>query len=97
MYKRQPLADDVHRLAVRQGGFVDALADQRVVDVGDRHQPRGERDGLAVEALRIARSVPTPMMRIDDLRGAAQEFVVRIDTPFGGAQRVAAKRRVRSV
>ena len=55
----------------RQGGLVGPGLDQRVVDVHHRHQPAGQRNGRAAQAARIARSVPTLVVRVDDFLGRA--------------------------
>ena len=46
---------------------------QGVVHVGDGHDPGGERDGLALQAVRVAPAVPPLMMVTRDLHGHLQE------------------------
>ena len=73
-----PTLDQHHldRLFVGNRLLVNPAGDQRIVDVGNRHQARRERDGVAGEALGIAAAVPTLMVAIGDLGGVLQEGCV---------------------
>src|SRR5205823_3694931 len=50
---------------------------ERVVDVGDRHDPHGTRDLVAAELVRVARPVELFMMRAD----ARESVVDRLEMP----------------
>lgn len=68
----------VARLLDRKGVLVDALGNQRVEDVGRRHQARRDRNRVAPQAVRIARTIPSLVMRTGDLLRHAQEFDRRV-------------------
>src|SRR5262249_34851958 len=51
------LQDDLYRLVVLQGGLVQPLPPQRVVDVGQAGQPGRRRDGVAGQPVGVAVAV----------------------------------------
>jgi hypothetical protein len=75
--------------------LVDSMADQRVIDVRDRHQPRRDRDRVARQALGITRAVPFLLMRESDFLGDPQEIDIGAERSLGMFDRVPAQRRVR--
>ena len=52
---------------------VDAVAGERVEDVGDRHDPPLDRDRLALQAARVAGAVPLLLMAEGDRRGHVED------------------------
>ena len=66
------LPDDVHGFIKRHAGLVNTLCDQGVENIGDGHDPRRQRDLLALEAARIALAVPLFVMVMSHVLGFAQ-------------------------
>ena len=66
------LADYVTGLLMRHAGLVDPLADQGVVDISHRHQPRRQGDTIPLGTIRIARAVPLLVVTVGDLHGPPQ-------------------------
>ena len=64
---------DIHGHFVGQGGFVYPFADQGVIDVGNGHQPAGQRDRLALQAAGVTAAVEAFVVRAADLLGAAEK------------------------
>jgi len=58
------LRNDGHGLFVRNGLFVWAFRDERVVDVRDGHHSGYERNFLPFESMRIAGAVPFFAMKL---------------------------------
>ncbi len=54
------------RVARRTGAPVRARAGHRVVGVGDVDDPRGERDVVAAQAVRVAAAVRPLVMQLDN-------------------------------
>jgi AcrR family transcriptional regulator len=59
--------DEAGRLGLRPCPLVRPLAAQRVVDVGDAHDPSDERDRGALDAERVPGAVPPLVVRLGDL------------------------------
>ena len=83
------LPDHRHRLFVRQGRFVNPPADQSVVHVGHRHQPRRQRNLFAPQPFGIAAAVPFFLMGIGDFPSEAQEGIGGVEIPLGGRDGIA--------
>ena len=79
---------DGHRLLVDAGG------DQGIEYVGERHEPRGEGDGLAGEAVRVAAAVPFFVVPMGDFLGQAEKFDRSGGFPLGHFDGFAAQPRV---
>ena len=88
------LADDLHGLLVGHGRLVDAPADQRVVDVGHRHQPRRDRNLVAGQSSRIADAIPLLLVRQAISLASSRKSTGVAQLPLGLLDRVAAERRV---
>ena len=79
------VADDVHRIVKRERAFVVAARDQRIKHIGNGHQPCGQRDGVALQSLGVARAIPLFMVACRDLACGLQELQRRVS---GGAGRM---------
>ncbi len=88
-----PLADDLNGLRVGKRRLVDPLADQGVVDVGERHQPARDGNRVALEPPRIARAVPFFLVRAGDLARVTQKGALA-QLLLGDAERLLADERV---
>ena len=88
------LHDQIHRLVMAHGGFVDANSDQRVVDIGDCHQPGRKWNLKPFQTLRIAATVPFLLMRIGDLLGQLEKLDLEPERILGMLNGIAAQRRV---
>ena len=64
----------LHRFGVRQGAFVAAFGRERVVDVGDAHDARHERNVISGQAVRVAGAVPGLVMRSYDRNHIPREL-----------------------
>ncbi len=76
---------------MRDGRLVDAVADQCVVHVGDRHQPGRNRDVVPSQSLRVARPVPFLLMAVRDLLGKLEEIDLDTQASLGLFDRIAAQ------
>ena len=74
-----------------EGGFVHPLGDQRVIDVGEGHEPPHAGDFLSLQAAGISFPVPALMVRIGDDRAKAQKVVVPAHALFRPAQGLVAE------
>ena len=75
--------DDLDGTRMRNRFLVDATADDGIVDVGNRHQARSNRDLLAGQALRIAFTIPAFVVGINDFLGNFQETDLDPQPVFG--------------
>ncbi len=66
-------AHHLHRLLDREGLAVDAVAGERVEDVGDRDDPPLDRDRLALQPARVAAAVPLLLVAERDRGGHVED------------------------
>ena len=71
----------VDRLVVRSGAPVRPAERDRVVGVGDGHDPGAERDLLAGQAVRVAGAVPALVVVPDDRREQLRRLERLADAP----------------
>ncbi len=88
------LDDGGASLLVREGRLVHALADERVVHVGHRHQPRRDGNRIARQPQRVTAAVPLLLVAVGDFLGHAQERHPHAQPPLGVLDGVAAERGV---
>src|SRR5436190_9504870 len=67
------LGDRPARVRQRGGGPVGPVCGDRVERVGDREDPRRERDLLALQAVRVALAVPALVVVLDDVGRRLEE------------------------
>ena len=68
----------LQRLFVRHVGLVDTPANQRVVDIGQRHHARRDRNRFATQALRITAAIPFFVVRINNFLGHLKQLATKI-------------------
>ena len=61
-----PIEDHPDGFFMSEGVLVDALACQGIVDVSDGYDLRGDRDGIALEAVGVSVTVPALVMPAAD-------------------------------
>ena len=79
---------------VREGVLVNAFGGQRIVDVGECHDPAAQGNLIANQALRVAAAVVPLVVGQRNVVGHAKEFRVRLVTGRRG-QRLRANADVR--
>ena len=62
-------------LVVRKAPLVNPLADQCVVDIGQRHQSTSQWNRVPGEAVRIAFAIPALMVRFHHLAGVVEKIL----------------------
>lgn len=76
--------DDLQCLALGEGAPVRAVGGQRVVAVHDAHDAGADRNRLAGEAVRVARTVPVLVVVADNRRDGVREINLREDARADG-------------
>jgi hypothetical protein len=86
-------AQQLERVVQRPGRLVGARAGQRVEHIGDRRDPAGQRDVLALEPARVAVAVPLLVVGVGDGRGHLERRGVGADEDAVADLRVALHHR----
>ncbi|MNR37616.1 hypothetical protein D3C85_1556530 [compost metagenome] len=58
---------------MRHAWVVHPATDQRIIDVGHRHQPGADGNGISGQTLRVAAAVPLLLMAVGNLLGQTQK------------------------
>jgi hypothetical protein len=89
-----PFADDLQCLVQGKRLLVGARGDQRVKDIGQRHQASRDRDRVTGQSVRIPGTIPLFVMGKGDLLGHAQEGDRLFGFLFGLFERLEAEAAV---
>ena len=78
--------DNVHGLGMGEGCFVGPRRTQRVVDIGQGHDPGAKGDGLSGQTVGVAATVPLFMMVAGDLDAHLDKAIVGIEVVDMGVE-----------
>ena len=88
------LDNDLRRFLMRQPLLVDPPTDQRVIDVGDGHQPSGDRNTVTDPRFRIAAAIPFFLMTEGNLLGNGEKLDLRAEPVLGELDGIPAEQGV---